>query len=155
MQLECCYKVLGPGLGQFRLVFSSIAPLWRERTYHRNGLLYREWLKMLWNMLSFFFYKKRTLCVIWRRICQSNLHFLVKNNERKGYTSRFFRPGYVGLIYRTTAVATASWSTFEGTLGVLCRYCDRNYRACISCREPLMVPQLAVATVVLRYTSPT
>ena len=34
--------------------------------------------------------------------------------------------GYVGLILRSTAVATASRSTFEGTMRVLWRYCDKR-----------------------------
>ena len=33
--------------------------------------------------------------------------------------------GYVGLIWRSTAEATASWSIDEGTLRVHRSYCDR------------------------------
>ena len=34
-------------------------------------------------------------------------------------TSRFLLTGYIGLIWRSTAEATASWSTVEGTLQLL------------------------------------
>ena len=38
------------------------------------------------------------------------------------YTSKFFLTGYVGLIWRSTTVATASQSTVEGTMRVLWGY---------------------------------
>ena len=34
--------------------------------------------------------------------------------------------GYVGLIWRSTAEASASWSTVEGTFRVCHSYCDRS-----------------------------
>ena len=40
-----------------------------------------------------------------------------------------------------TAVTTASWNTFEGTLKVLCSYCNKSYRVCSSCRVPLKYSQ--------------
>ena len=46
---------------------------------------------------------------------------------------------YIGLILRSTAVATASRSTIEGTMRVLWCYCDkrlRSYYACSSIRVP-------------------
>ena len=46
--------------------------------------------------------------------------------------------GYVGLILCSTAVATTSWSTFGSW--TLCRYCDRSYRTCSSCRVPSWYP---------------
>ena len=42
--------------------------------------------------------------------------------------------GYVVLIWLSTTMATASWSTVEGTLRVCC--CDMSYLACSSCRVP-------------------
>ena len=43
------------------------------------------------------------------------------------YTSRFLLTCYVGLIQRNTAVATASESTVEGTMRVLCSYWMSEY----------------------------
>ena len=40
------------------------------------------------------------------------------------YTSRFFLTSCVGLILHSTTVLTASQSTFEGTMRVLCNYCS-------------------------------
>ena len=60
------------------------------------------------------------------------------------YTSRFLLTSYVGLISRSTAVATASLSTVEGTMRVIWRYCDRRLRSyctCSSCRVPSQYPQ--------------
>ena len=49
------------------------------------------------------------------------------HTQKRGvYTSRFLLTGYVGLTLRSTAVATASRSTVEGTMWVLSSYCMRS-----------------------------
>ena len=60
-------------------------------------------------------------CLVISRLCSSSL--FIELNSRMGengliklYTSRFPPTSYVGHIWHSTAVATASWSTFEGTL---------------------------------------
>ena len=80
-----------------------------------------------------------------------------KNNQVPGtetYTSRFLLTGYVGLIWRSTAVATARQSTVESTMRVLCSYWMRSSFCHSSVRVPSKVLQLAVATAVLRYMRP-
>ena len=51
-------------------------------------------------------------------------------------TSRFLLIGNIGLIQRSTAVATASWSTFEGIVRVLCCYCMASSSCHSSCSVP-------------------
>ena len=51
------------------------------------------------------------------------------------YTSKS-STSYLGLIYRSTAKAIASWGTFEGTLMVLSSYGDRSFSARSSYRVP-------------------
>ena len=59
---------------------------------------------------------------------------------------------YVDLIKCTVSL----WLLQVGVpLKVLCSYCGRSNRACSSCRVPSKVLNLAVATAVLHYTSPT
>ena len=49
--------------------------------------------------------------------------FFTLSSCSTGYTSKFLLTGYVGLILHSTAVATTSQSTVEGTMRVLCSYC--------------------------------
>ena len=66
--------------------------------------------------------------------------------------TQFPLTGYVGLILRSNAVATASWSTVLGTMRVFWGCCERSYSAHSSCRQckvPSMVFQLSAATAVL------
>ena len=42
----------------------------------------------------------------------------VYDTEEMTYTARFLLISYIGLVWHSTAEATASWSTIEGTLGV-------------------------------------
>ena len=62
--------------------------------------------------------------------------------------------GYVGLLFRSSAVATASWSTFEG-------YCEGTLIMLLwqKLQSTLIVPstvlRLAVATSLLPYMRPT
>ena len=56
---------------------------------------------------------------------------------------------------RSTAVATASWSTFEGTMRVLWCYCNAVLTEYPHIIVPLKVLQFAGATVVLHYMGPT
>ena len=53
------------------------------------------------------------------------------------YTSRFFLTGFVGLILRSTAVASASRSTIEGTMRVLCMCSSLSAFCHSSVRVPL------------------
>ena len=55
--------------------------------------------------------------------------------------------GYVGLILRSTAKATASHNTFKGTMRVLWCYCDRRLQSTLI--VPSTVLRLVVATSVL------
>ena len=57
----------------------------------------------------------------------------------KYYTSRILLTGYVGLISRSTAVASASRSTIEGTMRVLCSYCVRSSLSAF-CHSSIRVP---------------
>ena len=59
--------------------------------------------------------------------------------------------GYVGFIWHSTAMATASWSTFEG---IFCSYCDRSYLACSSCRVPWKYPQRFSNLLLPQYVGP-
>ena len=56
--------------------------------------------------------------------------------------------GYVDFIWRTTTVATASWSTIEGTFRLCCRYCDRSTVHAVAAGTLNGTP-IAVALVVL------
>ena len=46
---------------------------------------------------------------------------------------------YVGLIWRSAAVATASWTIHEGALKVSCSCFERSYHACSNCGIPWKV----------------
>ena len=69
---------------------------------------------------------------------------------------------YVGLILRSNAVATAKWSTDEGTMRVLYSYCMCSSFSTfchssvrVTCIVPATVLRLAVATAVQRNMRPT
>ena len=58
--------------------------------------------------------------------------------------------GCIGLILRSTTVATARWSTFQGTMRVLWHYCDRRYHACSTYKVPY--PSSYSGTVYVKST---
>ena len=61
-------------------------------------------------------------------------------------TDQIPSPKFRSRLYRRSLV--------EVPLRVLWRYCNRSFRACSSCRVPLKVLHLAVATAVLRHVRP-
>ena len=56
-----------------------------------------------------------------RKSCDINVHIQIPPTD------------YVGLILHSTAVATASRSTIEGTIRILWRYCDKRLKSYYTC----------------------
>ena len=68
-----------------------------------------------------------------------NIHYTFAVTLGLLYTSRFLLTRYVGLILSSTAVATTSHSTVEGTMKVLCIYCMHSSLSA-SCHSSIRVP---------------
>ena len=63
----------------------------------------------------------------------------VSCREKSNYKSKFLLSGYVDLILHSTAVATTSQSTVEGTMRVLCSYCMGSSLSAF-CHSSIRVP---------------
>ena len=71
---------------------------------------------------------KSGLSEFWKNSLQLTYGFLTFRKYVSRIHIKIPSAGCIGLILHSATVATASWSTFEGTMRVLCRY---------SCRVPL------------------
>ena len=77
--------------------------------------------------------KNRKIHYIWKWSFEVEIFFFCRIHIQIPPT------GYIGLILRSTAVATASRSTFEGTMRVLCSYCMcSSFSTC--CHSSVRVP---------------